>query len=467
MTTRRHILTAVIILILAPLVLAQAPAVQTRPSPAPAAAKAASAPAGLGAQPFPSATPESAGMSSERLARLDAVMQDYVNQGRIAGIATVVTRGGKLVHFGTYGRMDVEKNLPMRKDVILRMASMSKAVTTVAVAILLEEGRLLLTDPVSKYLPAFKQTTVAVPPPPGTPGTGRYGVVPAKRAITIRDLLTHTAGISYGQGSLAESEYKAAGILGWYLADKKEPIVPLMERLAALPFDAQPGEKYVYGFNTDILGAVVEKASGMPLDQFFKTRIFNPLKMSDSSFFLPPEKRDRLATVYSASPNGGIVRAPESGTGQGEYVDGPRACFGGGAGLLSSPMDYARFLQMLVNGGELDGVRILSPKTVELMTANHVGTLYNDGNMGFGLGFEVIEHLGRTGRFGSVGTYGWGSAYFQRFFVDPQEKLVAVFYAQLIPAGGLDIQEKWRDLVYAAIVGPPPAQTPALSAPRR
>jgi CubicO group peptidase (beta-lactamase class C family) len=363
--------------------------------------------------------------------------------------------------------MDVEKNLPMRKDVILRMASMSKAVTSVAAAILFEEGRILLTDPVSKYLPAFKQTTVTVPPPPGTPGTGRYGVVPAKRAITIRDLLTHTAGISYGQGSLAESEYKAAGVIGWYLADKKEPIVPLMERLAALPFDAQPGERYVYGFNTDILGAVVEKGSGMPLDQFFKTRIFDPLKMADSSFFLPPEKRDRLATVYSAAPNGGLVRAPDGGTGQGDYVDGPRACFGGGAGLLSSPMDYARFLQMLVNGGELDGVRILSPKTVELMTANHVGTLYNDGNMGFGLGFEVIEHLGRTGRFGSVGTYGWGSAYFQRYFVDPQEKLVAVFYAQLIPAGGLDIQEKWRDLVYAAIVGPPPAQAPAPSAPRR
>ena len=209
-------------------------------------------------------------MSSARLERLKAVMQDYVDQGRIAGIATVVARGGKLVHFETYGKMDVEKNLPMRKDVILRMASMSKAVTTVAVAILLEEGRLLLTDPVSKYLPAFTQTTVAVPPPPGTPGTGRYGVVPAKRAITIRDLLTHTAGISYGQGNLAEAEYKAAGIIGWYLADKKEPIVPLMERLAALPFDAQPGEKFVYGYNTDILGAVVEKASGMPLDQFFQ-----------------------------------------------------------------------------------------------------------------------------------------------------------------------------------------------------
>ena len=455
MKTKRLTLTALLILALAPLMLAQAPGVQSRPASGPAAAA------------IPTATPESVGLSGPRLGRLDAVMQEYVDQGRIAGIATIVMRAGKVAHFGTYGKMDVEKNVPMRKDVILRMASMSKAVTTVAVAILLEEGRLLLTDPVSKYLPAFKQTTVAVPPPPGTPGSGRYGVVPAKRAITIRDLLTHTAGISYGQGSLAEAEYKKAGIIGWYLADKSERIVPLMERLAALPFDSQPGEKYVYGYNTDILGAVVEQVSGMPLDQFFKTRIFDPLKMPDSSFFLPPEKRDRLATVYSAGPDGRIARAPDGGVGQGDYVDGPRACFGGGAGLLSTPTDYARFLQMLLNGGELDGVRILGPKTVELMTANHVGTLYNDGNMGFGLGFEVIEHVGKTGRFGSVGTYGWGSAYFQRFFVDPQEKLVAVFYAQLIPAGGLDIQERWRDLVYAAVVGPAPLTPAAAPSPRR
>ncbi|MFO7692003.1 MAG: serine hydrolase domain-containing protein [Vicinamibacterales bacterium] len=458
MRTKRLVLSAFIILSLALSAGAQSPAVLT----APRAAQTAAPVTGL-----PPAAPESVGMSGPRLDRLKAVMQDYVDQGRIAGIATVVARAGKLVHLETYGRMDIEKDLPMRKDVILRMASMSKAVTTVAVAILLEEGRLLLTDPVSKYLPAFKQTTVAVPPPPGTPGAGRYGVVPAKRAINIRDLLTHTAGISYGQGSLAEAEYKAAGIFGWYLSDRKEPIVPLMERLAALPFDAQPGERFVYGYNTDILGAVVEKASGQPLDQFFKARIFDPLKMGDSAFFLPPDKRGRLATVYAAGPDGRVVRAPEGGTGQGDYVDGPRSCFGGGAGLLSTPMDYARFLQMLVNGGELDGVRILSPKSVELMTANHVGTLYNDGNMGFGLGFEVIEHLGRTGRYGTVGAYGWGSAYFQRFVVDPQEKLVAVFYAQLIPAGGLDIQEKWRDLVYAAIVGPPPAPATAPPGARR
>ncbi|MCX6552654.1 MAG: serine hydrolase [Acidobacteria bacterium] len=419
------------------------------------------------AQTLPTAPPEAVGLSGPRLERLKAVMQDYVDQGRIAGIATIVSRGGKVALFETFGKMDVEKNLPMRKDVILRMASMSKAVTTVAVAILLEEGKILLTEPVSKYLPAFRYTTVATPPPPGTPGSGRYGVVPAKRQITIRDLLTHTSGISYGQGSLAEAQYKDAGILGWYLAGKQEPIVPLMERLASLPFDAQPGEKYVYGYSTDILCAVVEKVSGMPFDQFLQKRIFEPLKMVDSTFFLAPEKRDRLATVYSATPDGTIARAPEPGTGQGDYVDGPRTCFGGGAGLLSTPMDYARFLQMLVNGGELEGVRVLSPKTVELMTANHVGTLYNDGAMGFGFGFEVIEQLGRTGRFGSVGAYGWGSAYFQRFVVDPQEKLVAVFYAQLIPSGGLDIQEKWRDLVYQSIVGPPAPSAVTLPAPKR
>jgi CubicO group peptidase (beta-lactamase class C family) len=164
--------------------------------------------------------------------------------------------------------------------------------------------------------------------------------------------------------------------------------------------------------------------------------------------------------VYSII-DGKLVRAPEGGTGQGDYVDGPRACFSGGAGLLSTPIDYARLLQMLLNGGELDGVRLLSPKSVELMTANHVGTLYTDGSMGFGLGFEVIEHLGKASRYGSEGTYGWGSAYFQRYFIDPQEQLVAVFYAQLIPAGGLDLQDKFRSLVYQAIVGPVPEARPA------
>lgn len=422
----------------------------------PGSVQAARQPQPTAAASLPSATPESVGMSSERLGRLKAVMQEYVDRERIAGIGTLILRGGKLIHFETYGKMDRERDLPMRKDVILRMASMSKAVTSVAAVMLMEEGKLLLGEPVSKYLPAFKQTTVAVPAAPGTPGgSTRYGVVAARRDITIRDLLTHTAGISYGTGLTAD-RHKAAGIQGWYLSDQKDPIGVVMERLAGIPFEAQPGERYIYGYNTDILGAVVEKASGLTLDEFFRRRIFEPLEMTDSSFFLPREKRDRLATVYSLV-DGKLVRAPDGGVGQGDYVDGPRACFSGGAGLLSTPTDYARFLQMLLNGGELDGVRLLSPTSVELMTANHVGTLYNDGAMGFGLGFEVIEHLGRASRYGSEGAYGWGSAYFQRYFIDPQEQLVAVFYAQLIPAGGLDLQDKFRSLVYQAIVGPVPA----------
>src|SRR5690606_37494246 len=180
-----------------------------------------------------------------------------------------------------------------------------------------------------------------------------------------------------------------------------------------LPFDYQPGERYIYGFSTDVLGVVVEKASGMSLDEFFRTRIFEPLKMPDTHFYLPQEKRDRLATVYSlASLDGRIPRAGQARTGQGDYVDGPRQSFSGGAGLLSTTSDYARFLQMLLNGGELDGVRLLSPKTVELMTSNHVGDLYQNGRFGFGLGFEITEHVGRSGRHGSVGESGWRGAYF-------------------------------------------------------
>ena len=220
----------------------------------------------------------------------------------------------------------------------------------------------------------------------------------AKRPITIRDLLTHTSGVSYGDGP-AKDLWQKAGITGWYFADRDEPVAATVTRMAALPFDAQPGEKYIYGFNTDILGVVVERASGQPLDEYLRTRIFEPLKMRDTYFYLPPAKADRLVTVYSATPGGKIERAPTPGTmvSQGAYVEGPRKSFSGGAGIVSTALDYARFLQMMLNGGELEGARILGRKSVELMTVDHIGALETQLGVGFGLGFSVLKDVGLRG----------------------------------------------------------------------
>jgi CubicO group peptidase (beta-lactamase class C family) len=330
---------------------------------------------------------------------------------------------------------------------------MSKAVTTVAALMLAEEGRISLEAPVSRWIPSFAKTTVFVPPPKDAPPGTAGSVVPAKRPITILDLMTHTAGISYGGGALAE-RYKAAGAYYWYLADKDESLESFVNRLAGLPFEAQPGERFVYGFSTDVLGRVVEVASGKSLEAFFEERIFRPLKMPDTSFFLPKEKAGRLATVYGLSDAGTLVRGQGPGlTGQGAFVEGPRRLFSGGAGLLSTAADYGRFLQMLLNGGVLDGVRLLSPKTVELATSNHVGSLYQEGHLGFGLGFEVTERVGPAGRLDSVGAYGWGSSYYARYFVDPKEELVAFFLAQLTPERDFDLHKRFRTLVYQSIVG--------------
>jgi CubicO group peptidase (beta-lactamase class C family) len=401
----------------------------------------------------PAATPESVGLSSERLQRLRSVMQQYVDQGRIAGVVTYVARNGRVAQREAFGRSDIEANLPMRKDTIFRIASQSKAFTSVAAMMLVEEGKLGLADPVSRYIPAFKKTTVALAPPAGAVPGSPVTVVPARREITIRDLLTHTAGISYGDGPAA-ALWKAAGIQGWYFADRNEPVAAVVERMAALPMDAQPGEKFVYGYNTDILGVVVEKVSGMTLAEFFQKRITGPLGLVDTQFYLPPAQKDRLAAVYAAR-DGRIERATDPKLGQGQYVEGPRVAYSGGAGLLSTARDYGRFLQMLLNGGELEGARLLSPKTVELMTVNHVASLYAEGTLGFGLGFDVTENLGKAGRHGSVGAFGWGGAYHTSYWVDPQEKLVVALMTQLLPAGDSDLHSRFRALVYSSIVGPP------------
>ncbi len=412
-------------------------------------------------------TPGQVGIAPERLARITTTLKGMVDEGRLAGTVTLVARNGKVVYHEAAGRRDIEKNVPMTTDTLFRIASMSKAVTSVAIMMLVEEGRVHLDDPVSRFLPAFARTTVVVPPPVGTATAQmaiRAGTVPAARPVTIRHLLTHTAGISYGNGNPFEADYRSGNVIGWYFADKDEPIATTIDRLAALPMDAQPGDRFVYGFNTDILGVVVEKVSGLSLAEFMQTRIFTPLKMPDTSFYVDQARAHRLATVYGIAKAGApIARAPEPGTGQGNYVVGPRKAYSGGAGLVSTASDYARFLQMLLNGGALDQVRLLSPKTVELMTSNHVGGLYLNGTLGFGLGFEITEHVGRSGRPGSVGEYGWGGAYHTEFWVDPVEKLVVVFMTQLLPATGSNAHMTLRQLVYSAIVDAPDVSLPRVA----
>ena len=405
----------------------------------------------------PSESPSS-GLDPERLARLDAALEDYVASGALPGAVALVAGPEEILYLKAFGYRDKEAADPLETGDIFRIASQTKALVSVAVMMLQEEGRLLISDPVGRHLPEYLETTVASPNPDGT-----YDVVPARQPVTIRHLLTHTAGITYGGGTAAE-EWIEADITGWYFAHREEPIRETVRRMASLPFEAHPGDYWVYGYATDILGAVVEVASGLPLDEFLRTRIFEPLGMADTHFYLPPEKRDRLTVVYSAGENG-FTRAPDPGgmVGQGAYVDGPRTSFSGGAGLLSTASDYGRFLQMLLNGGRLGDARILSPKSVELMTVDHLGGLLvrdlNDASavfgaergVGFGLGFRVVEDVGAHGAPGSEGLYGWGGAYHSSYWVDPEQELVAVYLAQLIPSGNLDDHAKFRALVYQAI----------------
>lgn len=396
------------------------------------------------------ADPAALGFDPVRLQRLDVVIQDHVQRGQIAGGIAFIARDGQTAHLRTYGMQDIEAARPMAPDAIFRIASMSKAVTSIAVMMLYEEGKFRLHDPVSKFIPAFKNSVVAVKPTAeksALPGK-RYATEPVKRPIQIRDLLTHMAGLTYGTG-LAAEDYKAANLVGWNFTQKDETIGEAINRLASLPLHGQPGEVYQYGYSTDVLGYLVEVVSGLPLDRFFEERILRPLKMVDTCFYLPPEKSARLANVYGLE--GGKLVLKETAE-KSFYVYGPRKCFSGGAGLLSTVNDYGRLLQMLLNGGELDGVRLLAPKTVELMHADHVGDKFTGDTKAFGLGFWVLEDLGANGELGTVGSYGWGSAYFPQYVVDPKERLIAFFMTQHMPSGGLDLNQRFKVLMYQALV---------------
>ena len=388
--------------------------------------------------------PVHADVSAERLTRLDTFLDAYVADGKLPGAVLQVTHDGETVYHRAAGHRNVEAGAPMQPDTIFRIASMSKAVVSAAVMVLQEQGTLVIGQPVGDFLPEYAQTTVAVPAQDGA-----YEVVDAERPITVRDLLTHTAGIGYGYGPAAD-RWREAGLQHWYFGHRDEPIRETARRIAAMPMDAQPGEQFVYGYNTDILGAVVEAASGQPLDAFLRAEIFEPLGMEDTSFYLPPTKADRLATVYSRTEEGDLVLADADTPfhGQGHYVEGPRASFSGGAGLLSTTADYTRFLEALRRGGP-----ILGRKSVESMTVNHLPADMASllPGTGFGLGFAVASDLGASGQPGSVGEYSWGGAYHTSYWVDPAEKLTVVYMTQVLPAPGLDDFAKVRALIYQAV----------------
>jgi CubicO group peptidase (beta-lactamase class C family) len=388
-------------------------------------------------------------VSESRIARAGEILQRYADENKIAGAVGLVLQDGRVAFERAVGWSDKEAGRRMSADTLFRIASQSKAIISAAILALVEDGKVGLDEPAGRFIPSFTSTTVAVSDESGPK------IVPARRPITIRQLLTHTAGISYGNDPQVRDRYAAAGLgpaagNGWYTADKEEPICVTMERLGTLPFVAQPGEAYVYGYNTDILGCIVEKASGMPLDEFLRSRITGPLGMKDTRFFVPSGERDRLAAVYSSGGDGKYARAPEGSKGQGHYVEGPRKSFSGGAGLTSTARDYARFLEMIRNGGTLDGVRILGPRAAALMTTNQSGTLHSANGLGFGLGFQTVDRYGASGMAG-VGAFGWGGAYGTTYQVDPQSRMVIVLMLQLMP-NSTDIQSKFTTAVYQALV---------------
>lgn len=401
-----------------------------------AGAALAPTPAALAAPPRPALV---TGFSAERLQRLDGAIEEQIAARQLAGGVMAVLRDGKPVVFKAYGYSDVENARPMRTDAIFRIASMTKALTTVAAMLLYEEGRFLLKDPVSRYLPAFANVQVARPD---------GGTEKPRRPLTIHDLLTHTAGMSYGAGP-AQAAYAAAGLKDWYLVGNDETLAQWTDRFAALPLQGQPGEQFMYGYATDVLGRLVEVVSGQPLARFIDQRITAPLRMVDTHFFLPSEKAGRLANVYGLE--GGQLRLMETAA-RSDFVNGPRKLASGGAGMLSTAGDYTRFLQMLLNRGELDGVRLLSPHTVALMTADHLGGKSGGDADGFGLGFWVNVKRGGFRELGSEGAFGWGSAYFPQYTVDPKERLVILFMTQLRPAGASTLHLRVRNLTYQALM---------------
>jgi CubicO group peptidase (beta-lactamase class C family) len=403
------------------------------------------------AQSEVSDNPSKTGFIANRLNRIDDAINAEIAAGKIPGAVALVTRNGNIVYYKSFGFADDDSQTPMQNDNIFRIASMTKAITSVAAMILYEHGLFQLNDPVAKYIPEFADMSVVS----AVDDDGKVSsIVASTKPIKIIDLLTHTSGIGYPFIlSSVQKSYVDAGIIDGLTA-KDITLASQMKLLAKQPLMFEPGSKFAYGLSTDLLGYLIEVISGQSLEQFFDEEIFAPLDMRDSYFYLPKEKADRLVTLYADVGDGGLVvsRGDESEV----FLDDPRypvsgakSYFSGGAGLSSTAYDYGRFLQMLLNDGELDGARILSRKSVELMRVARVD--WDDDQIpDFSLGFAVVGDLGRNRELGSVGSYSWGGAFYTSYWVDPRENLVGVFMSQARPVDS-DISEKFSTLVYQAL----------------
>ena len=396
------------------------------------------------AQLFPVAEPEEVGLSSERLQRIDDVFGSYVEEGRIAGAVGIVLRHGKLVYTGAWGMRDVAAGDPSEVDDIFRIASMTKPITSVAVMILFEEGRFFLDDPVGRYLPELANVRVAKL----SEATSADDIPTerARRPMTIRDLLRHTSGLTYGtfSNTVVDSLYRRTRVGG------QRTSAEMVTGLGELPLVYQPGTRWNYSLSTDVLGRLVEVLSGKSLDVFMRERIFEPLDMRDTGFYVPASDWDRFTRSYGHEGPERTLTVGRDG------FEAPPTRISGGGGLVSTAPDYARFAQMLMNGGELDGARILGRKTVELMTVDHlpegIPTGFLRRGWGFGLGLTVKIKAGLDGMPGSVGNYYWMGIRGTSFWVDPEEDLIGVFMIQIRPNRDITFRQQFKRLVYQAVI---------------
>lgn len=399
--------------------------------------------------------PEKAGFSSDRLQRIDKLIQQYMDSSWIEGAIAIVAKDGNIVYHKAVGYDDRSKNKTLQKDAIFRIASQTKAITSVAVMMLWEDGKFLLDDAVSKYIPEFRKPKVLET---FTATDSTYTTVPAKREITIRDLLTHTSGIGYAQIGSPQMNaiYYKAGVVGGIGLPAGSRLADNMKKLAALPLFHQPGEKWTYGLNTDLLGYLVEVMSGMSLDAYFRKNIFEPLGMKDTYFYLPEEKKQRLAMLHADDADKHVILSPEQQNVNGRFLrDYPvlpgGSFYSGGGGLVSTAYDYAIFMQMLLNGGEYNGKRILSPNSVRLMTVNQIGDIAMGRAAKFGLGFQIVSESDEGRNTPPLGTYAWGGMFASSYWIDPKNKIVAQFVLQHFPYSHGDISEKFKAAVYQAL----------------